>query len=367
TATKFEVDINDKPHKLSEMQYKTTEKAGTTKYVVELDLQESGIYKINVNQLTAGKRNKILQAEIAYDTDLTFSKELIEGANYRIRVASKLLKYGIDTEVSAGNFNPDFIQFAYAGENYIYYLPFDFGFYKLSGCEWLSMSDDLWVDDINDKSILRLYDQECDGLLVYAESGALIEDDVRLVDRGYYKQLSISFLISYKNENRYVTLAFTANGKVKYVLPCYNKCIMDEEKTEILCMDNPKMVKITPVFHGKNKVFYELFNSAGDKILTSKLLDSAQTSTLKNLKSFQEYTIRFHEKTKILQLRKNTLLLEKQRIFYYKEDFVGRSFKITEAYFNQIVKGDFVEKQWFFNKYYLKLTGVIDMYEGIFE
>ncbi len=71
------------------MQYKTTEKAGTTKYVVELDLQESGIYKINVNQLTAGKRNKILQAEIAYDTDLTFSKELIEGANYRIRVASK--------------------------------------------------------------------------------------------------------------------------------------------------------------------------------------------------------------------------------------------------------------------------------------
>lgn len=120
----------------------------------------------------------------------------------------------------------------------------------------------------------------------------------------------------------------TANGKVKYVLPCYNKCIMDEEKTEILCMDNPKMVKITPVFHGKNKVFYELFNSAGDKILTSKLLDSAQTSTLKNLKSFQEYTIRFHEKTKILQLRKNTLLLEKQRIFYYKEDFVGRSFKI---------------------------------------
>lgn len=367
TATKFEVDINDKPHKLSEMQYKTTEKAGTTKYVVELDLQESGIYKINVNQLTAGKRNKILQAEIAYDTDLTFSKELIEGANYRIRVASKLLKYGIDTEVSAGNFNPDFIQFAYAGENYIYYLPFDFGFYKLSGCEWLSMSDDLWVDDINDKSILRLYDQECDGLLIYAESGALIEDDVRLVDKGYYKQLSVSFLISYKNENRYVTLAFTANGKVKYVLPCYNKCIMDEEKTEILCMDNPKMVKITPVFHGKNKVFYELFNSAGDKILTSKLLDSAQTSTLKNLKSFQEYTIRFHEKTKILQLRKNTLLLEKQRIFYYKEDFVGRSFKITEAYFNQIVQGDFVEKQWFFNKYYLKLTGVIDMYEGIFE
>lgn len=154
---------------------------------------------------------------------------------------------------------------------------------------------------------------------------------------------------------------------MKYTVPCYNKCIIDEDKTEILCFDDPKRVTIIPVFHGKNKVFYELFDSTCEKILTSKLLESGQTSTFTNFKSFQEYIIRFHEKTKKLQIRKNDLLFEEHRVFYSKEDFVGRSFKIKEIYFNQVVRGEFVEKQWFLDKYYLKLTDVINVQEGIFE
>lgn len=367
TSTKFEIDINSKPYKLSEMQYKATEKSGSTKYVVELDLQESGIYEIEVNQLIAGSKNRILQANMAYDADLMYSKEMIEDSFYRIHVTSKLLPHSIDSEIMAEDFNPNFIRFDYAGESYSYYLPFDFGFHKLSGCDWCSNFDDLWIDDINTESILTLYDSECDGLLLYTEFGILAEDDIRLIDKGYYKQLPVFFLTSYKNGNRFVKLIFTANGKEKYSFFCYNKCIIDEEKTEISCFDNPKKVTITPIFHGKNKVFYELFNSEGEKILTSKLLESGQTTTLTNFMSFQEYIIQFHEKTKNLQLRKNTLLFEERRTFYAQEDFVGRSFKIAEAYFNQIIRGEFVEKQWFFNKYYLKLTDVIDAEEGIFE
>lgn len=367
TSTKFEIVINNKPHKLSEMKYKVTERFGSTKYVVELDLQKSGIYEIKVNQLIAGNKNKILQANMVYDPELLYSKELLEDSVYRVQISSKLLPHNIDSEVMAENFDPDFIRFDYAGERYSYYLPFDFGFHKLSGYKWCSQFDGLWIDDIHDKSVLSLYDSKCDGVLLYTESGTLAEDDVKLFDKGYYKQLSVSFLTSYKNGNRFVTLVFTANGKAKYLVTCYNKCIIDEEKTEILCFDNPKKVTITPVFFGKDKVFYELFNSVGEKILTSELLESGQTSTLTNFKSFQEYTIQFHEKTKILQLRRNTLLLEERKTFYAQEDFVGRSFKINEAYFNQIIRGEFVEKQWFFNKYYLKLTDVIDSEEGIFE
>ena len=349
------------------MQYKATEKFGSTKYIVELELLKSGIYEIEVNQLIAGSKNKILQADMAFDTELIYSKELLEDSVYRVRVTSKLLQNSIDAEVRAENFDPGFIKFNYAGSCYSYYLPLDFGFYKLSGCEWRTQFDDLWIDDINNKSALTLYDSKCDGFFLFTESGTLAEDDIKLIDKGYYKQLPVSFLASYKNGNRYVTLTFTTNGKVKYAVPCYNKCVMDGEKTEILCFDKPKKVTITPIFHGKNKVFYELFNPTGEKILTSRLLESGQTSTLTNFKSFQEYTIQFHEKTKILQLRKNTLLLEEHKTFYAKEDFVGRSFKITEAYFNQIVRGEFVEKQWFFNKYYLKLTDVLDAEKGFFE
>ena len=367
SSSKFEIDINGKPHKLSEMQYKVTEKAGSTKYVVELDLQESGVYEIEVVQLVSGSKNRILQSEMAFDEELKYSKEVIDDSSFRVKVSSRLLQYSIDTEVSSEEFNPDFIQFDFAGEHYSYYIPFDFGYYKLSGCEWCSQSDDLWIDDINDKSVLSLYDSECEGFLLYTESGTLAEDDIKLVDRGYYKQLPISFLTSYKNGRRYVTLMFTANGKVKYAMRCYNKCIIDEEQTEILCFDDPKKVTITPVFHGKNRVFYELFDLDGEKIYTSELLKSGQTSTLTNFKSFQEYTIQFHEKTKSLQLRKNILLLEERRTFYAKEDFVGRSYKIIEVYFDQVIHSEFVEKQCLFNQYYLKLTDVIDAEKGIFK
>lgn len=362
---KFEIDINGKPYKLSEMHCKVTEKTVSTKYVVELDLYDAGIYKIEVNQLDSSGKNRILQADLAYDTGLEYYKEMIDESAYRVRLLSGLLPFAIDTEVTVDDFQPGFVSFEYGGCNYKYYIPFDFGFYKLSNCKWCSKYEDLWIEDINDKSVLDLYDSECDGLLLYTESGTLAEDDIKLINRGYYKQLPVYFLTSYKNGNRFVTLVFTSGGKVKYAIQCYNKCIIDEEKTEIICFDNPKKIEITPIFHGKNKVFYELLNSTGEKILTSKLLESGQTSTLTNFKSFQKYIIQFHEKTKILQLRKNSLLLENCRTFYSKDDFVGRSFKISEAYFNQIVRGEFVEKQWFFSKYFVKFTEKKE--EGIFE
>lgn len=367
TSSKFEININGKSHKLSNMQYKATEKARSTKYVVELEIQESGIYNIEVNQLVTGNKNRILQADFAYDVDLKYSKELIDESAYKVQLMSKLLSYSIDKKIVVDDFTPDFIKFEYNGNSYSYCIPFDFGFYKLSNYNWRSQNEDIWIDDISDKSIFTLYDSQCDGLSLYTETGTLAEDDIKLIDKGYYKQVPVGFLTSYKNGNRYVRLVFTANGKVKYTVLCYNKCFIDEEKTEILCFDNPKKVTITPVFHGKNKVFYELFNSDGEKILTSTLLESGQTSTLTNFKSFQEYTLRFHEKTKILQLRKNTLLLEIHKTFYAKEDFVGRSFKIAEAYFNQKIHGELVEKQWFFHKYYVRLVSIINIKEGIFE
>ena len=367
TSNKFEININGKPHKLSDMQYKATEKVNSTKYVVELEIQESGIYNIEVNQLVAGSRNRILQVDLAYDVDLKYSKELIDESAYRVQLVSKLLPFSIDKKIVVDDFTPDFIKFKYNDDSYSYCIPFDFGFYKLSNCNWCSQNEEIWIDDISDKSIFTLYDSQCDGLLLYTETGTLAEDDIKLIDKGYYKQVPVGFLTSYKNGNRYVRLVFTANGKVKYTVLCYNNCFIDEEKTEILCFDNPKKVTITPVFHGKNKVFYELFSPDGVKLLTSQLLESGQTSKLPDFRSFQEYTIRFYEKTKILQLKKNTLLLEMHKTFYAKEDFVGRSFKIVEAYFNQKIRGKFVERQWFFNKYYVKLVGVINAEEEIFE
>ena len=76
-------------------------------------------------------------------------------------------------------------------------------------------------------------------------------------------------------------------GKAKYTIPCYNKCVMEEDGTEILFSDSPKNVLITPSFHGKNKVFFELFNADGELIYRSNPLSSGQTESFDKFKDCQ--------------------------------------------------------------------------------
>lgn len=345
SAGKFEIVINGKSHKLADMKHKVTVRGAIAKYVVELGLESSGIYEVQVNQLYGGKKDRILNELFAYDAELSYDVEIIDDRTYRVFVSSELLNETIDEKITVDDFVFDFIRFEMEGNVFNYLIPFDFGFYKLSDDIWYSAKEELWIDDIKMDTVLTLYDSKCDGVLVYTENGTLAEDDIVLQDNGYYKQLPVGFLNSYKSGNKYILLVFTADGKAKYTIPCYNKCVMEEDGTEILFSDNSMMVSVTPLFHGKNKVFFELCNMDGEVIYTSNLLNSGQTESFDKFNSFEEYTINFHEKTSILQLRKNTLLLQVYKTFYAKQDFVGRAFKIKNVYFNQLVKGEFLENE----------------------
>lgn len=362
---KFEIVINGKAHKLDDMKHKVTIRGSIAKYVVELELELSGIYVVEVNQLYGGKKIRILKEIFAYDSALFYDMEMIDEHTYRVLVSSELLDETMDKKISVNNFFVDFIQFKIGDEVFSYHIPFDFGFYKLSDDVWHPIQEELWIDDIKIDTILTLYDSKCDGALIYTEDGTLAEDDIVLQNKGNYKQIPIGFLNSYKNGNKNILLVFTAEGKVKYVMPCYNQCVMEKESTEILFSNNMKNVSITPSFHGKNRVFFEVFDVDGELVYRSSLLSNGQTECFDTFASFVEYTINFYEKTKTLQLRKNAILLQLHKTFYAKQDFVGRAFKINDAYFNQLIKGEFLEKCYHFNKAYVRLTDVID--DGIFQ
>ena len=160
-------------------------------------------------------------------------------------------------------------------------------------------------------------------------------------------------------------LLFTVDRKKKYGMFCYNKCVMDVEGTEIQFSYNPKQIAVTPVFHGKNRVFFEIMDNNNEKVYMSKPLISGQKEILSALNSFKKYTFKFHEKTKILQLRKNTLLYAVNKTFYAQEDFAGRVFKINIAYFDQFIRGERIEKKYHFNKAYVRITDRLK--DGIFE
>ena len=366
TSNKFEVSINGKMHKLSEMEHKVTKKETTTKYVVELEIKKSGIYTIEVNQISDGKRIRVLKEIFVYDAELDYSTLSLDEQTFRIKVSSGILTDKLDMEVAIDDFDIGFINFEVDGNSYSYFLPFDLGLYRINDGKWYSSVEELWIEDIPLESTMTLFDSECDGLLIYNEDGTLAEDNIVLQDKGIYKQISVGFLNSYKNSNKHVYLVFTVEGKKKYTMVCYNQCVIEEDKTKVLFFDRPKQIIITPVFHGKTKVFFEIFNNAGEMVYRSKSLDSGQTEIIETFNSFEEYKINFHEKTKLLMLRKNTLLYQINKTFYAKQDFVGRVFKVDTVYFNLPKRTDLLEKTYHFNKTYIRIGKVIgeDTFEG---
>lgn len=365
-SNKFQIVINRKHKKISDLECKTTLRGNIRKYIVKLNIEKDGVYHIEVNQFIEGKKVNILKENFAYDSKLQYESLNVADKTCLTTVSSGMIPGKIEKEFTVDEYDTDLISFECEGVLYSYLLPLDLGIYKISDGIWCNPSTELWIDDIHLDSTMKILDSECDGLLVYTEKGMLAEDNIVLQDKGFYKQVSIGFLNSYKESNSYVRLVFTVKGKAKHKIFCYNKCIIEKDNTEILFSDNPKRIMVTPVFHGKNRVFFELYNAAGEKIYSSKSLCSGQTEFVEDFNSFEEYTINFHEKKKILMLRKNTLLYQVKKTFYARQDFIGKSLKIDTVYFNQNIRGNLVEKSYYFNKAYVRIADVIgnDVFEG---
>jgi hypothetical protein len=360
SSTNFEILINGRRHSLFDMPYKTIARDSKTKYIIDLNLEKSNFYTVEVNQIvTGGKKNRIFGTSFAYDAELSYEKEPLDNGFFRITVSSGFLENTISIEITVADFEMDLIRFDHDDQAYCYWIPFDLGFYKINDGSWSKATDDLWIDDISLEATMLLFDSQCDELSVYLENNFFAEDTISIRNYGYYKSISIGFLNTYKR-NRYIRLEFIADGRTKYVMRCYNSCVMDVERTEILSSEDPKRIMVTPVFHGKNPIFFEMINKNGESVHTSGSLKSGQTETVEGFNSFEEYSLKFSEKTKALMLRrKNPLIYQINKTFYAKQDFVGRLFKIDTIYLDQYIDGRFVRPEFSLNKEYVRITGVL--------
>ena len=352
-TSKFELVLNGAKYKLSDMKYKVTQRGDISKYIVELEMDQPGIYDIEINALSSGNRVRIYKDSFAYDPCLKFNVELIGDENIRLFIESGLMLGKISRTISMEEFCMDDVTFSIGNNSYSFYLPFDIGIHRIDEGRWKGNHTSLWINDITLNSKITLFDSECDGLYVYSENGRILEENLKLIDKGIYKEVPIGFLNSYKNENKHVLLAFTVDGKKKYSMICYNKCEFDADNTDIIFYDNPKRILVTPTFFGGNRVFFEVFNSSDEKVFRSETLNSKETTLVDGLNSFEEYTFCFLEKTSILQLRKNTLLYQVKKRFYSKKDFLGHVFKIDVVYYNTTINKKFIEKEYRFNKVFV--------------
>ena len=116
---------------------------------------------------------------------------------------------------------------------------------------------------------------------------------------------------------------------------------------------------VSPKYYGKGSIYFTVVDSNDNEVYKSAYVDSEDLIVVKDLKSFEEYKIIFYEKEKGLSLKKNRIIKEFNKKFYAWDDFIGKSFKISEVYFDQFVRGDFLRKKHFFNREYVRFTNKI--------
>lgn len=366
SSSNIEIEINGVRSKLSDFQYTETARESHVKYKVELDICDPGIYKIAVNQYSNGNKNNIFKERFACDPEMEYDISYSDKESMDILVASDLSSDIISVHSLISDLRLDSLTFTYQGQQCIYYIPLDLGFLKIDNGKWIQPTEDLWIGDISIDSELTLLDSCCDGLIVLSADGYTLVENVAVKDNVNYKRVQIGFLHSYKADNQYVTLVFTANGAMRYMVRCYNRCVIDPDRTKIYYDEDSDSVKVFPVYKGKNPVCLEVYRGSDrDKPVVGPVeITSGKRVGITGLKSFVQYEFVFREKSKKLLLKNKTVIRTIKKTFYSSRCFAGRVFQVKSVFFNVYARGRFIQKQSSVNAFIKVRSMVDDFYVG---
>lgn len=362
----FEIIINNKKYELSEFEVQKRETQTRNRYLIDLKLDRAGIYFVEVNVFNEMERFELFKTSIAYDPFLQYKVEYASQDVFKVVVISELLEKSLNFEINSSMCGNELIKFKNEEKEYEYIIPFDFGVYKIDDGEWRTNEKEIWIDEINYDSILRLYDSNCTTLNVYDDKGKKMVENIKLQDRGYYKEAKISFLKSYAHDSSFVSMMFIANEKVKYNIRCCNKCVFDEKGTEVVSNDYPKGILVSPSYYGKYNVYYKVFDEAGELVYRSGLIKSRDVDLVQGYESFKKYRIDFYESKNELGLNKELPVYSCEKTFYANQDFKGRTIKIEEVSFNKFIAGRLIEKTVCVKNQYVHFDEMIDenAYQG---
>ena len=366
TSSFFQVVIDGAGRKLGDFTHTVTAREGVIKYVINLDMVAAGVHTIEVYSLADARKNKILSFTFALDAELDAQSVKIDDGTYMVSVTSGLFESVINKEIKLDDFQEDWLTFERNRRNYIYCIPLDFEIYRIEGEDWHATNRAMWIGDISQDSILDIYGNNADELQVCASTGEVLEEVIKLKKKGRYQQVPIGFLVSYKASYDYVMLLFVKDGRKQRTIFCYNKCILDGEATELNYDPVTKSLDVITRFYGKGQVYFKIEDRRKNEIYKSSYLENGVLESTTELTSFKKYKIIFYEKEKGLSLNKERMLKEYERMFYAWEDFVGRSFRISEVYFDQFVRSKFLRKKHYFNRVYVYFIKKIsdDTYTG---
>lgn len=356
---RFIIKINDHNNRLEDFEYTIVENRNTRRYDVKLADLESGIYSIEVNAVCDGKNKRIVHTDFALDSRLSTETVQNEQNSYYLMVESDLLKETFIDEIRIPDFKEDLVRITYNGKNYIYYIPLNLKMYRIDSGSWKSFDEEIWIGDITGNSVIDVYGSVYERINIIAENGEILET-VSLKDNGICKTGMIGFIVSYKISHGYIILSYESDGQARDRIYCYNRCVIDEEKTNVIYNHKLKYLEVLPRYFGKGDVFFKITDDEGNEICRSEVIKNNTRYSVSALESFKDYNVIFCEKEKGISLKKERTLAEKSICIYAREDFIGRAFKIKEVYFDQYIGGEFIRKKYEFDRTYVQIDEMIN-------
>ncbi len=333
--------INGKVKSLSNYRFEKSKNGQFNKYIIELKLTESGYYDL----MALDSNNKEIKKShfiFAIDSELEFSKIMIDDFNYEINVHSGLPDIDGNYHLNIEKYDIFNLKTRLNGKHYYYKLPLEIPVYKIDNGKWAPISNYIWIGDIKAES--NIYFDGVDGteLVIYDkdhnELGA-----VYLNSKKIYLTTQISSLLSYKSSNDFVDIAIYDGVKEVQSIRCYNRCLINDEKTFFEYNPATKVLNVTLNYVGKGKVYLSIKNESDEEIFKD-LIESNKMLSTENIPSFEELTITFFEKSSGFSLKSFSELRSYKKIFYAYDDILNRKLKINQVDYDQMIHGKYIRK-----------------------
>lgn len=356
---RYNLVVDHKAYKLTSFAPTITEHDNKYKYVVDLKDFGAGLHNVSVMEHFDGAKKKLYSFDFAVDKGLEFSTQNLSGDSYEIAVASELMDEKFDQEVNLSDFSEKLIALKLNGHEYYYELPLELSIYRINGGVWRPLDVYIWIDEIKQDSVVRLYNPAADSVVLHLPTGETIGESVPVRKCGVYLDVPVGFLASYKAEHDYVVLVLMRDEKAVAGLYCYNKCVLRPDDIELNFDPVGEMLEVTAEYYGDGKVFFEVVDATGFVGYTSDFIMPGETVQVGDIPAFEKLSIIFYEKGKGL-IKKNREIARLEKTFYGMSGLVGRNFRISEVYYDQYVRGQFLRKSRRFGNTYLNIISQKD-------
>lgn len=350
---RIEIFINGKIHKLSDYEYEKYDRPGVIKYIIELAINEAGIYDLSFKLYAEGKVVKNQKFLFAIDRKLKWDVQKIDDSYYCLLYSDII---GIEKEIYfvAETFNKELFEFEKDDTKYMYLVPLNIDLYSLDGVTFHEMNAYIWCEDIKVDTCLYLLDYRPVQVLIKSSDDNPI-GTIELDSDGVGVKASIGVLVTWKYAGDYVELNFITDNKLYFKTRMYCRCVLDKETTKLLYNAYTGELMADIRYWGRGDVRIEVWEDES-KVFASETIQSGDVLNIPNIESFKKYYISVIEKKKGLFLGSSKREVYRFDIsFVAWRDLVGKTFKFDRIYFDQEIRGKFVRKRWHFNNTYLKI------------